>query len=614
MSTIDIGRRLPEPSTLMNAILLKLLVSTGASGVSGFRRVLLFAVALMCWAGVVAGNETAGKPKIAVFSGPTATIQNSRALITSNKARIAAGFPPLAGADGLALKFDELFPQRLAAPATIYIEQFTAHPLESDVAELYSAPDGYIGADGVFSESKRALGDKPVYRVIISPEDGLYPLPFMGMQANGRPWDNIATERGAPFSQSRQTFYPDASRIFEEIERSGGRIHEFASFDFYRPAPSGGYTKGLPSDARTDTGEGDIAHESLGADFFTYGPYGASASRTRLAVATNLVAAALASGEYAGAIWLEGSPSIEDSIYWLGLLIDTTSPLIGSAAQRIRGSVGADGDANIVDAIDYITSRVWADEAGRDRVGAIMIQDNVIYNAREVQKGDARPGGYSPTGGYGGIVGTMGYGAKLTFLPVRKSTFRSEVRLSVLPASVTAVARSAGGLTTVPFATKDSEGFLLPSSIPYVGMFKTARWMTDDDSSASPNSEVDILARLDALLGGSPQLAGFIAEGLSPYGSHIAPVQAALDLAVLSGYPVVRTARGDAHGFLQANDNNLSIEGNNLTSTKARILLMACLLRFGALPPARDPLNPTTEERSAIIEKIKFYQRIFDTH
>ena len=34
--------------------------------------------------------------------------------------------------------------QRLARPVTVYIEQFSAHPLESDMAELYGPPDGYL--------------------------------------------------------------------------------------------------------------------------------------------------------------------------------------------------------------------------------------------------------------------------------------------------------------------------------------------------------------------------------------------------------------------------------------------------------------------------------------
>ena len=54
--------------------------------------------------------------------------------------------------------------------------------------------------------------------------------------------------------------------------------------------------------------------------------------------------------------------------------------------------------------------------------------------------------------------------------------------------------------------------------------------------------------------------------------------------------------------------------GSNLTATKARLLLMACLLRFGAFPPARDPASPTQDEIAAIKQKLAEYQTVFDTH
>jgi hypothetical protein len=54
--------------------------------------------------------------------------------------------------------------------------------------------------------------------------------------------------------------------------------------------------------------------------------------------------------------------------------------------------------------------------------------------------------------------------------------------------------------------------------------------------------------------------------------------------------------------------------GRNLTSTKARLLLMACLMRHGALPPARDPHNATEAEMRVIQSKPDAYQEIFDTH
>ena len=56
------------------------------------------------------------------------------------------------------------------------------------------------------------------------------------------------------------------------------------------------------------------------------------------------------------------------------------------------------------------------------------------------------------------------------------------------------------------------------------------------------------------------------------------------------------------------------IAGNNLTANKARMLLMATLMKFGSLPPARDPRCPTPEEVTAIKAKVAAYQPIFDTH
>jgi L-asparaginase len=81
---------------------------------------------------------------------------------------------------------------------------------------------------------------------------------------------------------------------------------------------------------------------------------------------------------------------------------------------------------------------------------------------------------------------------------------------------------------------------------------------------------------------------------------------------VLMGMPAVRVGRGNADGFAIARD--VFLGGGNLTATKARLLLMACLMRFGALPPARDPDRPTDPEVQAIRSKLDAYQQIFDTH
>ena len=115
----------------------------------------------------------AAKPRIAVFSGPRATIANTPTLVTSNKGR-KADEPQIEG------RFDHLAPQRLHEPVRVRIEKFSAHPLESDAAEVYH-DDG-----------------KAYYEVELRPEDGAYLLPYMARRADG-------SADGTPFEDSDLT-------------------------------------------------------------------------------------------------------------------------------------------------------------------------------------------------------------------------------------------------------------------------------------------------------------------------------------------------------------------------------------------------------------------------
>jgi hypothetical protein len=513
--------------------------------------------------------------------------------------------------------------QKLAAPVTVYVEQFSAHPLERDAAELYAPPDGYVDAAGVFHKERTGPGDKPVYEVTLKPQDGLYPLPYMARRANGEPWEMDGTEKNAPAEFCRVPFFPDGSRLFEEIDRFGisedgvgGLLTAKADFDFYRALPSGGYAKGRSAAERTDVGSEDIAPEIRGVDFFPYRPQYLRKEPPMAALArlTNVVQNALASGRYAGAIWLEGSPFVEETIYWLGLLIDTTVPITGNSSQRPHGAIGNDGDRNIVDSVEYITSRVWADENGWDCIGAVAILDEQIFTARDVQKADARPGGYIAAGGHGGIIGRMGHpGApQFSFKPIKRHTYTSLVNLSRLPREVPGSRLQGSPVGEVKVPIKDGAGNLLPAAIPKVTIVKHARYLPEDTSGEAA-AEVDILARIEKNLRDAP-LAGFVAEGSAPFGGMSNSVQAALRQATFSGMPVVKVGRGNAAGFVDPKRDALAIAGSNLTATKARLLLMACLMRFGALPPAADPAKPTPAETEATKTKLAQFQEVFDTH
>ena len=126
------------------------------------------------------------------------------------------------------------------------------------------------------------------------------------------------------------------------------------------------------------------------------------------------------------------------------------------AAIYTQGMISDDGPKNIVDSVDYLYSRVWADDNGRNRAGMVLVQDQRVFAARDVMKADARPGGYVATGGNGGILGAAGHDGSpvLNYLPATRHTYQSEVNITKLPDQVLGVRRTEDGLTTVPVAVK----------------------------------------------------------------------------------------------------------------------------------------------------------------
>jgi L-asparaginase len=553
--------------------------------------------------------------RIAHLSGDQATIQNTPPLVTSSKARARHGLPLLTGQ-----RFDALRPQRLAAPARVYVEQFSAHPLESDAEELYGPPDGYIATDGTFRRELRHPTDKAVYEIELKPEDGLYPLPYMARQKDGSPWEDDSVKPASNIA--RQPFFPDGSRSFEEIDRlsvgidgHASLITAIADIDFYRISPPGGYTKGLSANARTDTGSGDIQPEVKGRHFFPYRPFYMPASPPRpvLAKITNEVQAILATGKYDGAIWTQNSSAVEEASYWMNLLIDTTLPIACNSAQRPHGQISNDGPINIVDSVNYIQSRIWADKEGCNRLGVVAIQDRQFFAAREVTKVDARAGGYIASGGHGGILGQFTHAnvISLMYLPAYKHTHLSEVNVTRLPERVAAVRLGAAGLERFDLALKDKSGQLLENAIPSVAIVKDGTYCGEDfGDDPALEEDLDYLVKHKLRTG---RLVGFIAEGITPYGKLPSEVRMViLERAIFSGVPVVRVGRGNPEGFSDLDP--IFISGSNLNAIKARLLLMAALMRLGSLPKASDPANPNAAEIAATRKAVATYQEIFNTH
>jgi hypothetical protein len=246
-------------------------------------------------------------------------------------------------------------------------------------------------------------------------------------------------------------------------------------------------------------------------------------------------------------------------------------------------------------------------------VGAVLIQEQQIFAARDVQKGDARPGGYVTTGGHGGIIGAVGHeGAPtLAYVPARRHTHKSDVNVSRLPSHVMGVQRRDGRLVAVEVPIKSAADQLVEDAIPKVTIVKDGNYSADG-FDVEPDAEVDLVAQISDRLSRFP-LAGFVVEGQSPYGHNTSVARHRMMLrAIHCGMPVVRVGRGNNEGFTPPADR--FIGGRNLTSTKARLLLMACLMKFGSLPTAADPDRPTKDEIAAVRDRLAAYQAVFDTH
>jgi len=188
-------------------------------------------------------------------------------------------------------------------------------------------------------------------------------------------------------------------------------------------------------------------------------------------------------------------------------------PICGNAAQRPQGQISADGPANIVDSARFIRSRLWADEQGRNRCGVVVIQEQQLFAAREVTKADARPGGYVAAGGHGGVIGNISHTGRiaLTYLPVFKHTYRSDLRITTLPNAVKAAKMGSRGIEMVDVAVKDGNGKLLPGAIPVVTISADGGY-TGMDYGHDTAPEVDLMASIEHKLS-LGLLTGFVIQG-----------------------------------------------------------------------------------------------------
>ena len=124
------------------------------------------------------------------------------------------------------------------------------------------------------------------------------------------------------------------------------------------------------------------------------------------------------------------------------------------------------------------------------------------------------------------------------------------MKITRLPEAVEGVRRDGGRLVRVQVPIKDTKGDLVGTAIPKVLIVKDGNCLADY-YYANEDAEVDLLALIDFNLAKAP-LAGFVVEGLSPYGTAFStPRHKMLLRSVHSGMPVACVGRGNNEASLR---------------------------------------------------------------
>ena len=79
-----------------------------------------------------------------------------------------------------------------------------------------------------------------------------------------------------------------------------------------------------------------------------------------------------------GVVVTHGTATIEETIYFVDLVVDSTKPIVFTGAQRFPGTAGYDGHRNLRDAITVACTPSLAG------AGAVLVFDGEIHAAREV--------------------------------------------------------------------------------------------------------------------------------------------------------------------------------------------------------------------------------------
>ncbi|MBH0256994.1 type II asparaginase [Helicobacter pylori] len=229
-----------------------------------------------------------------------------------------------------------------------------------------------------------------------------------------------------------------------------------------------------------------------------------------------------------GVVITHGTDTLEESAYFLNLVLHSTKPVVLVGAMRNASSLSADGALNLYNALS-----VAIDEKSANK-GVLVVMDDTIFSAREVVKTHT-----THTSTFkalnSGAIGSVYYGkARYYMQPLRKHTTESEFSLSQLK-----------------------------TPLPKVDIIYTHAGMTPDLFQASLNSHAKGV--VIAGVGNGNVSVGFLK---------------AMQEASQMGVVIVRSSRvGSGEVTSGEIDDKAFITSDNLNPQKARVLLQLALTK-----------------------------------
>ncbi len=229
-----------------------------------------------------------------------------------------------------------------------------------------------------------------------------------------------------------------------------------------------------------------------------------------------------------GVVITHGTDTLEESAYFLNLVLRSTKPVVLVGAMRNASSLSADGALNLYNALS-----VAIDEKSANK-GVLVVMDDSIFSAREAIKTHT-----THTSTFkalnSGAIGSVYYGKVCYYMqPLRKHTIESEFSLSQLK-----------------------------TPLPKVDIIYTHAGMTPDLFQASLNSHAKGV--VIAGVGNGNVSAGFLKA-----------MQEASEMGVV----IVRSSRVGSGEITSGEiDDKAFITSDNLNPQKARVLLQLALTK-----------------------------------